>query len=65
MKVDADWQAEMIRRLDGAEERHEKQKEQLVNLSKQTHAKEEEIVQLMQEVEGKQVSYNLWSFSLI
>lgn len=54
MKVDADWQAEMIGRLNGAEERQEKQKEQLVNLSKQTRAKEEEIVQLMQEVEGKQ-----------
>lgn len=55
IKVDADWQAEMIRRLNGAEERQEEQKEQLANLCKQTRAKEEEIIQLMQEVEGKQV----------
>lgn len=59
MKVDADWQAEMIRRLNGAEEGHEKQKEQLAYLGKQTRAKEEEIVHLMQEVEGKQVNYNM------
>ncbi|XP_065101704.2 TBC1 domain family member 31 [Paramisgurnus dabryanus] len=54
MKVDVAWQAEMIKQLDRAEEKQEKQKEQLVNLSKKTRAKEEEVVRLMQEVEGKQ-----------
>ncbi|XP_051999243.1 TBC1 domain family member 31-like isoform X1 [Xyrauchen texanus] len=54
MEVDADWQAEVIKRLQKTEERQEKQRDQLVNLCKQTRAKEEEIVQLMVEVEGKQ-----------
>ncbi|XP_073702643.1 TBC1 domain family member 31-like [Garra rufa] len=54
MEVDADWQAEVFKRLEKAEERQEKQRERLVNLSKQTRAKEEEVVQLMLEVEGKQ-----------
>ncbi|KAL0172063.1 hypothetical protein M9458_032374, partial [Cirrhinus mrigala] len=54
MEVDADWQAEVIKRLEKAEERQEKQRERLVNLSKQTRAKEEQVVQLMLEVEGKQ-----------
>uniref|UniRef100_A0A672S9N9 TBC1 domain family member 31 n=1 Tax=Sinocyclocheilus grahami TaxID=75366 RepID=A0A672S9N9_SINGR len=54
MEVDADWQAEVNKRLEKAEERQEKQRERLVNFSKQTHAKEEKVVQLMLEVEGKQ-----------
>ncbi|XP_016410179.1 TBC1 domain family member 31-like [Sinocyclocheilus rhinocerous] len=54
MEVDADWQAEVIKRLENAKERQEKQRERLVNLSKQTRSKEEEVVQLMLEVEGKQ-----------
>ncbi len=64
MEVDADWQAEVIKRLEKAKERQEKQREQLVNLSKQTCAKEEEVVQLMLEVEGKQVRIHMlkaWS----
>ncbi len=59
MEVDADWQAEVIKRLEKAKERQEKQREQLVNLSKQTCAKEEEVVQLMLEVEGKQVRIHM------
>lgn len=55
MEVDADWQAEVNKRLEKAEERQEKQRERLENLSKQTCAKEDKIVQLMLEVEGKQV----------
>ncbi|XP_052433943.1 TBC1 domain family member 31 [Carassius gibelio] len=54
LEVDADWQAEVIKRLAKAKERQAKQRERLVNLSKQTRAKEEEVVQLMVEVEGKQ-----------
>lgn len=54
MEVDADWQAEVIKRLEEAKERQEKQRERLVNLGKQTRTKEDEVVQLMQEVEGKQ-----------
>ncbi|XP_067304784.1 TBC1 domain family member 31 [Pseudorasbora parva] len=54
MEVDADWQAGVIKCLEKAEERQEKQRERLVNLSKQTCAKKDEIVQLMLEVEGKQ-----------
>uniref|UniRef100_A0A8C1M4G9 TBC1 domain family member 31 n=1 Tax=Cyprinus carpio TaxID=7962 RepID=A0A8C1M4G9_CYPCA len=59
MEVDADWQAEVIKRLEKAKERQEKQRERLVNLSKQTHAKEEEVVQLMLEAEGKQVRIHM------
>lgn len=55
MEVDADWQAEVIKRWEKAEETQEKQRERIVNLSKQTCAKEDKIVQLMLEVEGKQV----------
>lgn len=65
MKVDVAWQAEMINRLDRAEEEQEKQKEQLVNLNKRTRAKEEVVFRLMQEVEGKQVHYNLLSVSVM
>ncbi len=64
MEVDADWQAEVIKRLEKAKERQEKQRERLGNLSKQTCAKEEEVVQLMLEVEGKQVRIHMlkaWS----
>uniref|UniRef100_A0A671LYG0 TBC1 domain family member 31 n=2 Tax=Sinocyclocheilus anshuiensis TaxID=1608454 RepID=A0A671LYG0_9TELE len=53
MEVDADWQAEVNKRLEKAE-RQEKQRERLVNFSKQTHAKEEKVAQLMLEVQGKQ-----------
>lgn len=49
MEVDADWQAKVNHRLEKREERQEKQRERLVNLSKQTHAKEV-VVQLMLEV---------------
>uniref|UniRef100_A0A8C1XNF5 TBC1 domain family member 31 n=1 Tax=Cyprinus carpio TaxID=7962 RepID=A0A8C1XNF5_CYPCA len=59
MEVDADWQAEVIKRLEKAKERQEKQRERLVNLSKQTRAKEEEVVQLMLEAEGKQVRIHM------
>ncbi len=59
MEVDADWQAEVIKRLEKAKERQEKQRERLGNLSKQTCAKEEEVVQLMLEVEGKQVRIHM------
>lgn len=55
MEVDADWQAEVIKRLEKAEERQEKQRERLVNLSKHTCTTEDEIMHLMLEVEGKQV----------
>ncbi|XP_043118038.1 TBC1 domain family member 31 isoform X2 [Puntigrus tetrazona] len=53
-EVDAEWQTEVIKRLEKAKQRQEKQRERLVNLSKQTRAKEEDVVQLMLEVEGKQ-----------
>lgn len=59
MEVDADWQAEVNKRLEKAEERQEKQRERLVNLSKQTCAKEDKIAQLMLEVEGKQVRISM------
>lgn len=59
--MDADWQAEVIKRLAKAKERQGKQRERLVNLSKQTRAKEEEVVQLMVEVEGKQVRIHVKS----
>jgi len=65
MEVDADWQAEVNKRLEKAEGRQEKQRERLVNLSKQTCAKEDQIVQLMLEVEGKKVRIYMLRFSQI
>ncbi|MCI4374169.1 hypothetical protein PGIGA_G00003170 [Pangasianodon gigas] len=53
LDVDAEWQTEVIRRLKMAEEEQEKQRQQLAKLSRETHAKEEQLVQMMMEVEGK------------
>lgn len=55
LDVDAEWQTEVIRRLKMAEEEQEKQRQQLAKLSRETHAKEEQLVQMMMEVEGKHV----------
>ncbi|KAI5105790.1 TBC1 domain family member 31 [Silurus meridionalis] len=52
LDVDAEWQTEVIRRLKLAEEEKEKQRQQLARLSRETHAKEEQLVQMMMEVEG-------------
>lgn len=62
LDVDAEWQTEVIRRLKTAEEEQEKQREQLAKLSRKTHAKEEQLVQMMMEVEGRQVRLRFgWS----
>ncbi|MCJ8728306.1 hypothetical protein PDJAM_G00002930 [Pangasius djambal] len=53
LDVDAEWQTEVIRRLKMAEEEQEKQRQQLAKLSRETHAKEEQLVQMMMEVESK------------
>ncbi|XP_053494420.1 LOW QUALITY PROTEIN: TBC1 domain family member 31 [Ictalurus furcatus] len=53
LDADAEWQTEVIRRLQTAEEEQEKQRQQLAKLSRETHAKEEQLVQMMMEVEGK------------
>lgn len=60
LDVDAEWQTEVIRRLKKAEEEQEKQRQQLATLSRETHAKEEELVQMMMEVEGKHVSSGIF-----
>ncbi|KAI5620588.1 TBC1 domain family member 31, partial [Silurus asotus] len=52
LDVDAEWQTEVIRRLKLAEEENEKQRQQLARLSRETHAKGEQLVQMMMEVEG-------------
>ncbi|XP_053349532.1 TBC1 domain family member 31 [Clarias gariepinus] len=51
--VDAEWQTEVIRRLKMAEEEQEKQRQQLAKVSHETHAKDEQLVEKMMEVEGK------------
>ncbi|KAL6489427.1 hypothetical protein MHYP_G00031680 [Metynnis hypsauchen] len=53
LEVDANWQTEVLRRLEKADEEQERRRQQLVELSRETHAKEEQLVQLMMEVEGK------------
>lgn len=57
LDVDAEWQTEVIRRLKTAEEEQEKQRQQLAKLSHETHAKEEQLVQIMMEVEDKHVRH--------
>ncbi|KAI4905719.1 hypothetical protein NFI96_013077 [Prochilodus magdalenae] len=53
LEVDADWQTEVIRRLEKADEELEQRRQQLSELSRETHTKEEQLVQLMMEAEGK------------
>ncbi|XP_072536472.1 TBC1 domain family member 31 [Salminus brasiliensis] len=53
LEVDVDWQAEVIRRLEKADEEQERRRQQLAELSRETLAKEEQLVQLMVEVQGK------------
>lgn len=54
--VDTDWQTEVIRRLEKADEERERQRQQLAELSRETDAKEEEFVQLMKEVQDRHVN---------
>lgn len=55
LDMDAEWQTEVIRRLKTAEKEQEKQREQLAKVSRETQAKEEQLVQMLMEVEGRQV----------
>lgn len=57
--MNVEWQTEVIRRLKTAEEEQEKQRQQLARLSRETHAKEEQLVQMMMDVEGKHVRLTL------
>lgn len=58
LDADTEWQTEVIRRLKRAEEEQEMQRQQLAKLSGETHAKEEQLVQMMMEVEGKHVRHS-------
>ncbi|XP_035386959.1 TBC1 domain family member 31 [Electrophorus electricus] len=51
--VDADWQTEVIGRLRRADEEQERRRQQLANLSRETLAKEQQLIQLMMKAEGK------------
>ncbi|XP_062848015.1 TBC1 domain family member 31 [Trichomycterus rosablanca] len=51
LEADAEWQTKVIKRLQKAETEQQKQREQLANLSRSNHAKEEQLVQLMMDVE--------------
>uniref|UniRef100_A0AAY5EYC4 TBC1 domain family member 31 n=1 Tax=Electrophorus electricus TaxID=8005 RepID=A0AAY5EYC4_ELEEL len=53
--VDADWQTEVIGRLRRADEEQERRRQQLANLSRETLAKEQQLIQLMMKAEGKHV----------
>ncbi|KAG9275942.1 TBC1 domain family member 31 isoform X1 [Astyanax mexicanus] len=52
-EVDADWQREVIGRLEEADEEQERRRQRLAELSRETREKEEQLVQLMVEVQGK------------
>ncbi|TSL82466.1 TBC1 domain family member 31 [Bagarius yarrelli] len=54
LDADTEWQTEVIKRLKRAEEEQEMQRQQLSNLSCETHAKEERLVQMMMEAESNQ-----------
>ncbi|XP_030639028.1 TBC1 domain family member 31 [Chanos chanos] len=54
LDLDADWQTEVMRRLDRADAEQVRRQQRLAELSRETRAKEEELVQLMGRVEGKQ-----------
>lgn len=58
LDADTEWQTEVIRRLKRAEEEQEMQRQQLAKLSRETHTKEEQLVQMMMEVEGKHVRHS-------
>ncbi|XP_036395511.1 TBC1 domain family member 31 [Megalops cyprinoides] len=51
--ADTDWQAEILRRLDRADADRERHQQELARLNKDTHDKEEQLLQVMKEVEGK------------
>ncbi|MBN3306118.1 TBC31 protein, partial [Amia calva] len=53
LRMDADWQAEVLRRLEQADVERERCHQELAHLTRETHAKEEQLLQLMKEVEGK------------
>ncbi|XP_066540081.1 TBC1 domain family member 31 [Hoplias malabaricus] len=54
LQMDANWQTEVIKRLENADEEQERRRQQLAELSRETQAKEEELVQLMMDLQDKQ-----------
>ncbi|XP_076826791.1 TBC1 domain family member 31 isoform X2 [Brachyhypopomus gauderio] len=53
LDIDADWQTEVIRRLEEVDEEQGRRRQELADLSRETQTKEEQLVQLMMEAEDK------------
>lgn len=54
--ADHEWQDEVLKRLEQADADQKRRQQLLTQMSQETRAKEEELVKLMMEVEGRKVS---------